>query len=265
MKKIKPSVFIDAFLYGFICFFLTVAILYLLKISPVWRIVLASLTAVFFCFIIFNIKLKQNNVRFLSDTKQKNFSNMLAFLELLPESKVINLFLPMFSSKDICYTISKNCIKTQNVNYYFDFNGVIDRKTAVVYIRESYPKKVILFCGKASDDCACLEKDDNDIFTLVQGEDLYCVINEHQLDIPQKQTKKQNATIFETISTKATKKRASGLAFLGAYLILFSKLTFYPLYYIVFGIALLIAATVLLIFGKNNRSPHKKTIKIPSD
>lgn len=266
MKKIKPSVFIDALLYGFICFFLAIAILYFFKIPPVWRIVLACVTAVFCCFIILKIKLKQNNVKFLNLSKQKSFNNMLAALELLPENKAIKLFLPIFDGNNICYTVNKNCVKTQNTNYYFDFNGIIERKTAVLFIRESQPKKVVLFCGKASDDCALLEKDTADMFTLIQGENLYDLIMEYHLDLPKREQQKQKKTnLFVGIAAKTTKKRASGLAFLGAYLILFSKLTFYPLYYIIFGIILLISAISLLIFGKKHTLPNKKPIKIPND
>ena len=134
-------------------------------------------------------------------------------------------------------------------------------KTPTTTVIESYKNtkqgyKTVILANEFSNESIKLEKDLNSKIKLCSLTDVYLSLKKAELlpeiTLPKNVIKINKTTRLKGIFTKANSKKA--LLF-GVVILLSSKLTFYPIYYIIFGSLLVILALTLRFYGKVTQAP----------
>lgn len=248
MKNGVVACISDSVLSGFIVFLAGNIFLRTLISSPVAVNIISIVLGMVICAFLFLILWKKNKLKLAKAESAKKWQNILSELEIMPDNRLIGLFLPIFKDVKIIKT-EDNFIQTENSVYMFDYYEKSDREKAVKLLRQSNGKTAILFCNTPSDDCADFcKKHDISVYdkTTLPG-----LQEKYSLLLPEPVKNNNENGIFEkikkTLVKLATFKRSASFAFSAAALFLFAKISFFPKWYTVCGIILLAFATLLLV------------------
>lgn len=246
-KNIIPIV-CDSLLSCFITFF-TVSVLLRTMLSKMVAVfILSIVAAVLVCLTVFLTLSRKNKHKILKLNDEKRWDFILSELEIMPDNRLIDLFLPIFKDCKII-NIEDNFIETENSVYLFDYSKTTERNRAVNLKKNSVGKNAILFCNMPTDDCLTFCKQRK--ITVFDKNALPELEKEYNLAFPTQTENIEKPRIFERIKNKltelATFKRAATSALSAAGIILFSRLSFFPKWYIFCGSLLLAFSAILLV------------------
>ena len=246
-KNIIPIV-CDSLLSGFITFFAVSVLLRTMLSKTVAVFILSIVAAVLVCLTVFLTLSRKNKHKILKINDEKRWNFILSELEVMPDNRLIDLFLPIF--KDCKIECSEdNYIETENCIYLFDYSERTERNCAVNLKKRSGDKKAILFCNIPTDACLTFCKQRK--IKIFDKNALPELEKEYNLAFPTQTENTEKPRIFERIKNKltelATFKRTAASALSAAGIILFSRLSFFPKWYIFCGSLLLAFSAALLI------------------
>ena len=255
-KNIIPIV-CDSVLSGFITFFACNVLLRTILSKTVAIFILSIISAVIVCLTVFLTLSRKNKRKLLKFNDEKRWDFILTELEIMPDNRLIELFLPIFKDCKII-SIDDNFIETENSVYLFDYAKITERNSAVNLKKQSGDKKAILFCSAPTDDCLNFCKQRK--IALFDRASLPELEKKYNLTFPPPTENTAKPRITARIKTKmtelATFKRAATSALSAAGIILFSKLSFFPKWYIFCGSLLLaFSATLLVIRIAEKKQP----------
>ena len=217
--KLTLPIFSDTFLSGFITFFLSRILLRYITAKSLAINILSSAFAVCVSLLVYTV-LSKNYSKKTSVLKEKSrLDFILSELELTSDNQLIAVFIPIFRKSKIPFEVYDDRIETKDAAFFFDYSFLVERKVAVNAIKISEGKKAVLFCN-----------------TVLPRLEKYGLLLPTP---PGKQKRKFIPYIKKTIIKLATIKRARALAFSGAAILLFSRISFYPLWYKICGGTLL--------------------------
>lgn len=246
MKRINLPLVLDSFLAAvcaFLLFFTSVR--YYTK-SAAWGLAFGICAFIIFgAAAYFYIRKKQSRKLTLSrDAREAELLKL--HLSVLPEKELLSALMPLIDGGK---TVGKT-VETADKTHYFIFRlqplspddiiGVIKRRTK---------KEKVIFCNRASDEakklCECFG------IECVCGDEIYTRLKEKNL-LPEKYAfeGEKRANFLTRVKARFNRRLAAPLFWSGLSLTALSYFTFYPLYYIISGGALLILAAVCLVFGK---------------
>lgn len=247
MKNNYLSCVCDSVLSGFILFIVTNVFLRTVISSSVAVNILSVVFGTVVCLAIFFVLNGKNKNKTLKRQTEKKWKNILSELEIMPDNRLIDLFLPIFNGMKI-NKIENSLIITETNAYLFDYYEKTERERAVYLLKQSDGKSPALFCNELSDDCAdfCKAHD----ITVYDKTALPDLQEKYNLTFPEPIKDDNKTTIIEktkrTLIKFATFKRAASLAFSAAALFLFAKISFFPKWYRICGIILLLFSALLL-------------------
>lgn len=246
--KLTLPIFSDTFLSGFITFFLSRILLRYITAKSVAINILSSAFAVCVSLLVYTV-LSKNYSKKTSVLKEKSrLDFILSELELTSDNQLIALFMPIFRKSKIPFEVYDDRIETKDAAFFFDYSFLVERKIAVNAIKISEGKKAVLFCNTLSDNCAAFcEANKGKI--LIADKTVLPRLEKYGLILPtppEKQKSKFIPYVKKTIIKLATIKRARALAFSGAAILLFSRISFYPLWYKISGGTLLFISAIFI-------------------
>jgi len=239
--KLTLPIFSDTFLSGFITFFLSRILLRYITSKSVAINILSSAFAVCVSLLVYTVLSKNYNKK-TSVLKEKNrLDFILSELEITDDNRLIALFLPIFKKSGIPFEIYDDKIETKEYAFFFDYSFLTERTTAVNAIKNSDGKKTVLFCNTPSNDCSAFCEANKEKI-LIADKSVLFKLEKYGLilpALPEKQKRKFLPYAKNTVIRLSTLKRARALAFSGAAILLFSRISFYPVWYRISGGTLL--------------------------
>lgn len=246
-KNIVPIV-CDSVLSGFITFFAVNVLLRTMLSKTIAILILSIVSAVLVCITVFLTLSRKNKHKILKLNDEKRYYFILSELEIMPDNRLIDLFLPIFKDCKIICT-EDNIIESENSVYMFNYSERTERNCAVNLKKRSGKKKAILFCSTPTDDCLAFCKQRKII--IFDKNALPELEKEYDLTFPTQTENTAKPKIFARIKSKMTKlatfKRACASALSAAGILVFSRLSFFPKWYIFCGSLLLAFSAILLI------------------
>lgn len=252
MKNHKMTIFTDVTLTFCICIISSLLFFTSVKASRYLKYLLCLLFSLSVSGILLVYKLNKYKRYLTKQKEKKELENLLANLELMPDNEVIDLLFNFLSTYEIKVEKKENYLRNKNVVYLFNFEIQTSRGRFLHTIKPFIKNNIVFFCNKLSDECnptlSALKKK----VKIVNGELLFSLMKEANFSLPRQEEIKidKKTVIMGKLNKILTKKRAITFAFLSATLLLFSSFTFYPLYYRICSLILLLLCAVCLIFGK---------------
>ncbi len=251
MKNRKIALFLDSILTFVIAFFAFLIMLSTLKITNAFKFILCFLFALCLSGIVFIHKRRKYNSLMLSEKELKRLEDILFRLELNSDRQNLNFIFSLLKAYKIDSKIIEGKLIYKNTLYLFNFNKQLSRGELCNAIR-GIDQKIIFFCNTLSSEAEEIALLLKDRLKVINGEGLFSLMKkvdfneENQEKTPQIK-KIRNKELF---SRALTKKRALKYAVASATLLLFSKFTFYPLYYRITSAILILLSAICLFFGK---------------
>ena len=266
MKNITLPIASDTILSGFITFIFASVILRPKIVSDLALYSLSAVFAVCVLLLVFSFLKKRNQVSTLKSDDRKRIESVLLNLELMPDNQLIALFSSIFDKSGTEYYSFANKIETDDCSYVFDFSAKTRREKIVQAIRSANGKKVVYFCNTPDDDCRDLcdrlgrklvVKDRNVIPLLEKKYGITFPVYDDEKDETAKKSIAGRALskVRDYFARRADFKRALTLALSGTGIILFSKFSFFPKWYVLTGLILLILSAIITgirIFAKRS-------------
>lgn len=262
--KLTLPIFSDTFLSGFITFFISRIFLRYITAKSVAINVLSAALAVCVSLLVYTVLSKNSNKKSSRIKEQKRLDFILSELELTDDNRLIALFLPLFRKSKIPFEIYDDRIETENFVFFFDYSFSTERKTVVNVIKKSDGKKAVLFCNTLSNDCAALCEANKERI-LIADKTVLLRLEKYGLNLPQPPEKQKSRFIpyvKQSIISLSTIKHARALAFSGAAILLFSRISFYPLWYRICGGTLLFISAffIAIRIAKRNSTVNDSVI-----
>lgn len=254
MKNTRLALFLDSFLTLFIAFFCTLILSYALKVKHLYRIILSFVFSLCLSGIVFIAKLRKRRTYLINQKDKKSLEILLANLEIMPDNEVIALLFDFLSFAKIKVEKRKNYLFSSDTVYLFNYEKSTSRSEFCKKIKEHKNKKIVFFCNNLSEEATALFLSLKNRVKVVNGERLFALFKKYGYNFKQEDAqtvKLSHLSRLKKFKEKVfTKKRAFGFAFSSATLLLFSRWTFYPIYYRICALVLIFTAILCLIFGK---------------
>lgn len=250
MKKITLPVLCDGILSGFIAYAI---FKYALRHSIKNKSALFVLAICFASVVTLTVfAFLQRKSKLLSDEKnaEKRIFRIVSKLELCTDNELIDLFLPVFIKQDVKFEVAKNTIVTDTTTFIFSYAKSTDRQTAVNAVKYANGKKVVLFCNTPTSDCVDFAEKQKKRIKLIDEGYIPYLEKEFGITFPEEVTVQKTPLkrlIVFKIKSLATFKRAATLALAGSALLLFSNLTIYRTWYLIWGFSLVVSAAALTV------------------
>lgn len=245
MKRLNLPLLTDTFLTALCAFLLFFTTMRFTTKSVIVGLVFGVLAALIFgaAGFIYISKIQQKRLILSRYEKEKNL--LALHLSLSSKRYTLSLF-----SKAYKLETDGDILFSEDTIYYTKFSlAPLSQDDIAELIRFQTDKNKAVFCNEVSQDATSLA--DNFLIKLIKINDIFAKLKDERL-LPEKYVfegaKKANA--FTKIKARFNRKLFSPLFFSGATLLLFSKFTFFPTYYIVTGSIVILLAVCSLIFGK---------------
>ena len=223
-----------------------------LRINPSIKIALCLLFALCFGGIVFIAKVRKYKSYLLEKKDEKALKNMLISLEVMPDNEAIALLFDFLTKAGIECTYQENYLKSNQCYYLFDFNYCTPREKIATALKKYKNANLVYFCITLSEEAIGLCANFKNRLKIVTGERLFSLMKNYGFVFEENsQVKTPKFEKLKKACTKIfTKKRALGFALISATLLLFSSFVFYPLYYKVWSLVLIVLSVICLAFGK---------------
>jgi len=254
MKNYKRISIINTLLLCFGIFFTTLILIGLITKNLLLKIIVSTLFTIGIGGIIFHFDYGKHKRLFLKKSEQKKLNNFLFQLEIMPDNEAIALLMQIFGKANINARANKNYIILESYNCFFDFSFELKREAICNTIKKSKDKKILFFCSNVSTECESILTTFKQRIKIIDGKMLYLILQKYQINFnfdTQNQTPNVFLMIFKVLKNNFTKKRAVSFMLIGITLLLFSKFTFFPKYYLLSSLFCFITALTCLIFGKH--------------
>ena len=251
MKNRKTALFLDSILTFIIAFFAFLIMLSTLKISIAFKFILCLLFALCLSGMVFIHKRRKYNSLMLSEKEVKRLNDILFGLELNSDAQNLNFIFSLLKACKIDAKIVEGKLVYKNTLYLFNFSKQLSRGEFCNAIR-GINQNIIFFCNTLSseaEEVALLLKEK---VKIINGEGLFSLMKKVDFneESQEKSSQIKKIKIKELLSRALTKKRALKYAVASATLLLFSKFTFYPVYYRITSAILILLSAICLFFGK---------------
>ena len=252
MKNHKIIIITDSLLSAFIGFFACLLMLSALPLNSSLKISLCILFGLCISGIVFIAKVRKYKNYLLENKDKKALEKMVASLEIMPDNEVIALLFDILTKAKIECKIQNNYLKSENCYYLFDFSYCTPREKIANALKEHKNANLVFFCIKLSEEASLICSTFKSRLKIVTAEGLFCIMRKCNFSFEeQNQIKPPKFEKLKKACNKIfTKKRALVFALISATLLLFSSFVFYPLYYKVWSLVLIILSIVCLAFGK---------------
>lgn len=250
MRKIALPVLCDGILSGFIAYALFKYALRESIKNKTALLILAVCFAVSVSLTVFTFLSRKSQTFSDEKTAEKRLLSIVSKLELYTDNELIDLFLPIFIKHGAEFEVTKNAIVTDTTTFAFCYAKSTERQTAVNAVKNANGKKVVLFCNAPTTDCLEFAETQKSLIKLIDERYILPLEKTFGITFPEQVAAKKTSLkrrILLKIKTLATFKRAAVLALAGGMLLLFSSLTFYRAWYLLWGFALLIFAGALTV------------------
>ncbi len=246
LRRINLPLILDS-LFAALCAFLLffTAVRYYSKSAGI-ALVFGILAALLFGALAFShIKSKQRKKLILAvDERDKN--RLSLHLALSSEKYVEDLFCKLYNLK----IKSQGILENDEAVFFLHFSlRPLSPDDIAEAIKFSTDKNKIILCNKAEEVAQRLA---SDFFIETRALDgLYLALKDGNL-LPEKYIfeGKEKPNFLKRVRARFDKKLAAPLFWSGTGLLFFSYFTFFPIYYIIFGGALMVLAAAARIFGK---------------
>ncbi len=265
MKNFKISILLDSVFIFISSFFLIYAIIRYNGVSFVPSLIFSVLLSLLlsFIFLVFTLFKKQNSL--IKESEKSRMQNTLLELCFMNNDKILNLFLTFYKNNNIEVEKEKNYLILKKYSTQVFFNFTLEKTTTTDIIkfykntRSGY--KTIVIANEFSTESLDLEKDIPSRIKLYNFLDAYLSLKESnllpKLTIPKSVTVINKKDILKGIFAKTNGKKA---LMLGVVILLSSRFSFYPIYYIIFGFLMIILSISLRFWGKQ-KEPTPKGIE----
>lgn len=253
----------DTVLSGFIAFIILETLLKRCIKKGTATLILSILFSLCVCAAVFLVLRKKQTTSENEKGRLKRLERILAKLELCTDNELIDLFLPIFMNESIKIKIIDNVIVTDTKTFTFDYSETTSRQTAVDAVKKSHGKHAVLFCHTPDSNCLEFAEKQKGRITLLDKNVILQLEKTYKITFPEEvasEKKPLPQKILAKIKSLANFRRALTLALSGAMLCLFSRLSFFRVWYTIWGISLLAAAATILIIKILRRTPkiHEK-------
>lgn len=246
MKKLNLALISDVLFFALCAFILSFTIIRFYTKSAVTALICAVGCGIIFgalAFVILYNKRKKHLVASLGESEKKSLS---LHLSVCNKREVQKLFT---DALDGAYTENGSVCDRDHV-YFFNFKlSPVSPDDIAEIIKTETDRKKCVFCCEVSPAARSLAED-FDIRVVCTAE-IYALLKDKKL-LPEKyalgNVKKPN--VFKRIKKRFNRKLCPSLFFCGLTLLFFSFFTFYPVYYVAFGGALMVLSAVSLLFGQ---------------
>ena len=249
MNKIKFYLIIDSGFIFFALFFILYAIFKYNGLTFTPALLLACflsalLTCLYVCFQIF----KSNKIT--NKNLEKELKTELTLtLAIMEQSKVLELFLQYYKALDSTAFIDGKKIVLEALKCYAFPIFTVEKLTTIEVIKaykqtkKGYKTKVLY--STATSEVSLLNLD----IELYDITAVYTALKNREL-LPKLNVKKaQKVKILPILKNLFKKQKAGKFLLFGVLTLLFSTITFFPLYYIIIGSSLIVIALVLKFFA----------------
>ena len=242
MKNFKISITLDSlFIFNGVKFIPS------LILSIIISLIIAT---IFLCLLLY--KSNKKGIKLIEETSLSSLKNELCFMD---KNALCALFLNYYKKSNILAKAENNYIVLPENNTVIFFNFTYentDTSKIIHFYKQTKTgyKTVVLSINYTADALTLV----NDLSLRIKLFDLNAVyLSLKKLDLLPNSTisKKQNKIAFlDKIKGVFVKSNGKKALMLGGIILLSSKLSFYPIYYIIFGSFLIIFSLTLHFFGK---------------
>ncbi|MEG1519369.1 MAG: hypothetical protein RR458_00140 [Clostridia bacterium] len=247
----KLSVFFNYLITGVTVCFLVYCWCFFATSNILLSVVIAVLCLVIFTLAFFLLRSKLDSSREIANSDKQNFENCKTAFTLMPDLECFSL-LSKLAPKNILASANSLTMRENIILTFFEV-GKLDSTTFLTKyksVMRSDVKSVTIYCFEISDDTLSLVNSINDAFvSVVTFNELYLTLKQSNLlpkidlkDIPKRNFK---AKFFVLLS----RQKATGYAVIGGFLLLFSLISPFKLYYQIFA-SVLIAFSAVVFFAK---------------
>lgn len=253
MSKIKFYLIADGFFIFFALFFTLYALLKYGGLQFVNALILSSaLSALLTCgFLVLSIIRNDNktNAKIVKELK-KSLSHHLAFLD---ESEVLNLFLSYYQAffsnakidgNKIMLTKIKTCVFP-----IFTLEKITTKEVISAYKQTKKGYKTRILFSSATSEVYSLYKTLQLRIELFDINCVYSALKKQNLLPNLSINDREKIKILPIIKNLFKKQKAGKFLLFGIFTLLFSTVTFFPLYYIIVGCFLIVVAIILKFFA----------------
>lgn len=234
MKKIDLPLWSDT-LFFFICIWLTTLCLFRYYRLPLWvALILCTLCAIALTALFFFILYRKRRKKLLSGRDREEKEKLMLHLALSSEKSNRALLSPI--------------LETEETDFLFFTMQPLSADEIAGAIKKTEGKAFTVYCNELSPQAK--ELCERFMITTTDGTKIYTQLKEANA-LPEKYIcgEKQKKTVGRTLRICFQKKNSRSFFVSGAALLLLSLFSFFPVYYIVGGSMLLIAALCIRIFG----------------
>jgi hypothetical protein len=250
MKRFSLPQILDSIFAAFCAFLLIfIVVRYYVK-NVVFALIFGIVAGVLCGALVFIYLGKRRGKKLLSLKDEKQKSLLAIHLCLSKNEELQKLVAKLFCINPDNGSPKGNVLCGQDTVYFLHFTleklKLDDIAEAIKFSTEN--KKIIL-CNDANSEQKNFA--DNFLIEIFTLNELYPLIKDKGL-LPEKFIfeGKQKLNVFKKIKSKFNKKLTAPLFFCGLWLLIFSYFTFFPVYYIFAGGALIILSAASLVFGK---------------
>ena len=253
MKKIRFYLIFDSFFIFTALFFTLYA---LLKYNGLRFLIALFVSSLFSAILtlIFTILIILKSDKKLSDFEEKEYKKALAnYLSFLDESEVLALFLTYYSHifKDakiengkIVLTKIKTCVFP-----IFTMEKLTTKEVINAYKNTKKGYKTKILYNNATSEVLLLSQSLKIRIELFDINSVYFCLKNNELLPSLEIPKKPKIKLLPIFKNLFKKQKAGKFLLFGVLTLLFSTVTFFPLYYVLFGLLLIIIAIVLKFFA----------------
>ncbi|MBO5851949.1 MAG: hypothetical protein J6R29_06420 [Clostridia bacterium] len=253
MKKIKFYLLADGFFIFFALFFVFYAIIKYNGATFTLSLILSSLISVLLtCAFLFFTIIKNDKITSIYKEKElkKALSNYLAFLD---KEEVLNLFLNYYLAIKTDAKIESDKIILPKLKTYvfpiFTVEKITTKEVINAYKQTKKGYKAKILYNEATSEVLSFCLDLELRIELFDINSVYFALKNQNLLPELKIKEKSKIKILPLFKNLFKKQKAGKFLLFGIFLLLFSTITFFPLYYIIVGSALIIISIILKFFA----------------
>lgn len=222
-------------------------------VKILWLTLLLSALFAIGISVIFRMFRKRKSVKYsLKKEDAEHMERVLNTLCLMTEKELANYFCALFDKMRLPYARDDSIVLTDTntqIEFYFCFSKTHEGKIIDFYKSVDEGRKLLVIGREFSEETTLLTKRFSGRIKLLDGASMYILMKRFEFFPEIKEELKTEKQSFNLPRALFSRRRARQYFFYGLTLEFFSFFAFYPLYYVLFGGALMIFSIVCLFFG----------------
>lgn len=247
----KISTFLNYIITGATICFLVYCWSFFSTNNIMLSVVIAGLCFTIFTLVFFLVKSRLDSSKKIANSDKENFENCKLAFNLMPDFECFNL-LSKLAPKNILQNSNPTSFRENIILTFFDC-AKLDPKTFLIKyksVMRSDIKSITVYCFEIDEQAISIVNSISETFiSIVTFSELYLTLKQSNLlpRIAMKELPKKNykAKLMKVLSHQ----KATGYAIIGAFLLLFSLISPFRLYYQIFA-SVLIVFSAVVFFAK---------------